>query len=248
MITMLFTVGSLEDAINASSPFQNSFTNTGSTGVNVTLTLILALLIVTANITSLATTSREIWAFARDGGTPGHRWISKVSLSGISVCCMLIILYSQVHHHQNVPFNAVLTTSFLSFILCLIQLGSTVAFNIIISLNLIAFLGTYMISIGCLLLKRFRHEPLPPARFSLGRWGLPVNLFAFFYSSLTLVFSCFPVSVPVDASTANWGPAIWGGVLGIALVSYLVQGRRDYKGPVVFVEGVRREGTGLQTA
>ena len=155
---------------------------------------------------------------------------------------------SQVHHRQNVPFNAVLTTSFLSFILCLIQLGSTVAFNIIISLNLIAFLGTYIISIGCLLIKRFRHEPLPPARFSLGRWGLPVNLFAFCYSALTLVFSCFPVSVPVDASTANWGPAIWGGVLGIALISYLVQGRKDYKGPVIFVDGVRREGTGLQTA
>ena len=84
MITMLFTVGSLEDAINASSPFQNSFTNTGSTGVNVTLTLVLALLIMTANITSLATTSREVWAFARDGGTPGHRWISRVSLPGIS--------------------------------------------------------------------------------------------------------------------------------------------------------------------
>ena len=92
MITMLFTVGSLDDAINASSPFQNSFTNTGSTGVNVTLTLILALLIMTANITSLATTSREVWAFARDGGTPGHRWISKVSLSG--VLCLL-------HAHQS---------------------------------------------------------------------------------------------------------------------------------------------------
>ena len=94
MITMLFTVGSLEDAINASSPFQNSFTNTGSTGVNVALTLILALLIMTANITSLATTSREVWAFARDGGTPGHRWISKVSLSGIT--CLL-------RAHQSSP-------------------------------------------------------------------------------------------------------------------------------------------------
>ena len=154
----------------------------------------------------------------------------------------------KVHHRRNVPFNAVLTTSFLSFILCLIQLGSTVAFNIIISLNLIAFLGTYMISIGCLLIKRFRNEPLPAARFSLGRWGLPINLFAFFYSLLALIFSCFPVSVPVDASTANWGPAIWGGVLVIALVSYLVQGRRDYRGPVVFVEGVRREDMALQTA
>ena len=92
MITMLFTVGSLEDAINASSPFQNSFTNTGSTGVNVTLTLILALLIVTGNITSLATTSREVWAFARDGGPPAHRWISKVSQIGIT---------RPLHAHQS---------------------------------------------------------------------------------------------------------------------------------------------------
>ena len=153
-----------------------------------------------------------------------------------------------MYHRRNVPFNAVLTTSFLSFILCLIQLGSTVAFNIIISLNLIAFLGTYLVSIGCLLLKRFRHEPLPPARFSLGRWGLPVNMFAFGYSAITLVFACFPVSVPVDPETANWGPAIWGGVLAIALVSYLVEGRKIYKGPVIFVEGVRREGAAFQTA
>lgn len=87
MITMLFTVGSLEDAINASSPFQNSFTNTGSTGVNVALTVILALLIGASNITSLATTSREVWAFARDGGPPGHRWISKASLTHLYSPC-----------------------------------------------------------------------------------------------------------------------------------------------------------------
>ena len=65
LITMLFTVGSLDDALNASSPFQNSFANTGSDGVNLALTIILALLIYASNITSLTTTSREFWAFAR---------------------------------------------------------------------------------------------------------------------------------------------------------------------------------------
>lgn len=62
------------------------------------------------------------------------------------------------------------------------------------------------------------------------------------------MFACFPESVPVDAASANWGPAIWGGVLGIALVSYLVQGRKIYEGPVVFIEGVRKEGMELQAA
>lgn len=36
------------------------------------------------------------------------------------------------------------------------------------------------------------------------------------------------------------------GVILIAVVSYWLQGRKIYEGPVVFVEGRRREGVGLQ--
>jgi choline transport protein len=143
--------------------------------------------------------------------------------------------------------NAVYVTTVLSLILCLVNLGSNVAFNIIISLNLVAFLVTYLLSIGCVLWKRLQHEPLPPAKFSLGRWGVPVNIFAVLYSTLAIILSCFPVSLPVDALTANWAPAIMGAVLLIALVSYVLQGRRIYEGPVVFVEGRRKADVGLQS-
>jgi choline transport protein len=81
LITLLFTVGTLDDAINAASPFQNAFTNTGSQGLNVFMTLILFLLILSGNITAVTTVSRETWAFARDGGLPFSRWIAKVSSS-----------------------------------------------------------------------------------------------------------------------------------------------------------------------
>jgi choline transport protein len=81
LITMLFTVGNLDDAINAASPFQNAFTNTGSQGLNTFLTLVLFLLILSGNITAVTTVSRETWAFARDGGLPFSRWIAKVSSS-----------------------------------------------------------------------------------------------------------------------------------------------------------------------
>ncbi len=78
LITMLFTVGNLDDAINAASPFQNAFTNTGSQGLNIFMTLILFLLILSGNITAVTTVSRETWAFARDGGLPFHHWMSRV--------------------------------------------------------------------------------------------------------------------------------------------------------------------------
>ena len=179
---------------------------------------------------TLTNNARKVWAFARDGGLPGSKWLSKV------------------WHAQNTPVNSILVTALLSYILCLITIGSTIAFNIIISLDLIAFFGTYILSIGCLIHRRLRGAPLPSRRWSLGTLGLPINIFAFLYSWVALIFACFPVSTPTDPVDANWGPVIWAGVLIIAVISYLVQGRRIYKGPVVYVEGVRSEGTAFQKA
>ena len=81
LITMLFCIGDLNDAINAPAPYLSLFNNTGSVGVATTLTIILFVLIFSGNITSLATTSREAWAFSRDRGFPYSRWISRVRSS-----------------------------------------------------------------------------------------------------------------------------------------------------------------------
>jgi choline transport protein len=152
----------------------------------------------------------------------------------------------QMNHKRNVPDNSVYLTSVVAGILCLINLGSTTAFNIIVSLTLLALLSTYMISIGCVLLKRLKGEALPPARWSLGRFGIPINLFAFCYSGFVIVFSSFPLSLPVDTSNANWAPAVFGGVIFLALVAYIVHGKKHYTPPVLFVEGKRQAGMELQ--
>lgn len=150
-------------------------------------------------------------------------------------------------YKRNVPDNAVYLTSVGSGVICLINLGSTTAFNIAVSITLLALLSTYMISIGCVLLERVRKQDLPPPGWSLGRWGLPINVFAFVCSGFVIVFSCFLNSVPVTASTANWAPLVWVGVIGVAVVVYLVHGKKLYTPPVAFVEGRKQAGVGLQT-
>ena len=228
LITMLFCIGTLDEAMNSEAPYLQLFVNTGSQAAALAFTIILFLLIFSGNITALATTSREVFAFSRDKGFPFSRWLSKMELK------------------RHIPFNAVYATSFWSAVLCLINLGSTIAFEIIISLTLLALLSTYMISIGCLCLKRLKGDPLPPARWSLGRWGLPINLFAFVYSAFAIVFTCFPTTLPVDTSSANWAPAVWGGVIVLSAFTYLIHGRKHFTAPVVFVEGKRTGG--LQAA
>jgi choline transport protein len=150
-----------------------------------------------------------------------------------------------VNRKRRVPDNSVYLATIIAGILCLINLGSTFAFNIIISLTLLALLSTYMISIGCVLRKRLLHEELPKARWSLGRWGIPINAFAFVYSGFVIVWSCFPSEVPVTWKSANWAPAVWVGVIGLAVGVYLVHGRWFYTPPVLFVEGKRGENVEL---
>jgi choline transport protein len=152
-----------------------------------------------------------------------------------------------MNQKQSVPFNSVYLSSALAGVLCLINLGSTFAFNIVVSLVLLAILSTYMLSIGCLIHRRLSGEPLPHARWSLGRFGLPINIFAFLYSGFVIIFACFPVSVPITLDSANWAPLVWVGVIILAIVAYAIHGRRHYTPPVDFIEGKREAGTGLQS-
>jgi amino acid transporter len=245
LITMLFCIGPLDAVIDSATPYLILFQNTGSNAVTYVLLVTLFLLIMLGNITALAATSREVWAFSRDKGLPASTWISKVQPFLDSVHLHLTNGF-QMNYKRNVPDNAVYITSAVAGILCLINLGSSLAFQIIVSLSVIAMLSTYMISIGCVLRKRLLSEPLPPARWSLGRWGILVNTFAFMYSGFVIIFSCFPTSVPVTTSTANWAPAVWVGVTLLSWVVYIAWGQKRYTAPVIFVEGRRVGGAEFQ--
>lgn len=247
VVTMLFTWGPVEDAIDADIPYLLLVTSTGNKGVALMILIVLFILIYIGNITLLATVSRETWAFARDRGFPFSDWITKVSSLHLhSVHGVYLPIAPQMDHKTHIPFNAVYLTSFLSALLCLINLGSTLAFNIIVSLSLLALLSSYTISIGCVLWRRVRSQPLPPARWSLGRWGLVINALGFLYSLFAIIWCCFPVALPVDGSSANYGPALWAGVIVLAILVYVFHGRKHYTPPVIFVEGRKTAGTGIQ--
>ncbi|RBR18918.1 uncharacterized protein FIESC28_05840 [Fusarium coffeatum] len=146
----------------------------------------------------------------------------------------------------HMPFNAVYLMSIGAALLSLIQIGSEVAFTVLVSLSTLGIMSTYLLSIGCVLLKRIKGEQLPFARWSLGKFGLVINAFSVLYSLFIVILCCFPLTLPVDTATANWAPLIWFGVILIAAVAYVMHGRKAYTPPVNFVEGVKMQGVGLQ--
>ena len=137
--------------------------------VTVELTLIVALVLF-ANVCYLTAVSRDLFAFARDGGTPCPEWLSRI------------------HPKYQAPVNAVYVTGGFSFILSLIYIGSPTAFYAITSLMTVALLQCYMFSIGSILWRRIKYpETLPLGTFNLGKWGIPINAFAVVWCAWSFV-------------------------------------------------------------
>lgn len=167
------------------------------------------------NLTMVATASRQLFAFARDGGLPLRHWFQKIDRT------------------WNVPLNAITTTFVVSAILSLIAIGSTVTLNSIMSLAIAGLLSSYICSISCMAWRRWTNNPLLPSKFSLGRWGLAINLSA----------PCFPRRfrvqfLPHCSSSRRRGyelddSDLWCG--GGVLSWLLFVGKHEYAGPVEYV-------------
>ena len=182
--------------------------------------VIIVLLLICSNIAYLAAVTRDLFAFARDQGFPFSNWIATVD------------------QKRHIPTNAVILTSVVSVCLGLIYIGSPVAFYAITSLLTVALLQCYCLSIGCLLWRRIRHpDTLPPAQFSLGKFGIPINTLAVLYAFWAFFWSFWPQVYPVTAAGFNWASVIFVGVMILATIHFIFVARHKYTGPVALVEG-----------
>lgn len=93
----------------------------------------------------------------------------------------------------------------------------------------------YIISIACVALRKIRKDPLPHARWNLGRAGLPCNIAALCWLLLVYVFAFFPLVTPVTAESMNWSCLIYGAVVIFSICYYFIFGKYYYEGPVVLV-------------
>ncbi|KAL8887480.1 MAG: hypothetical protein Q9215_004955 [Flavoplaca cf. flavocitrina] len=217
VITLCFTVTDPQALLDSATgfPFIQLFFNvTKSYTATHIMTAIIIVNIVSAVISEIATASRQIWSFARDDGFPFSNFLKKVSPG------------------WNIPLNAVVINFVFGVAISLINLGSSVALNAIVSLTMSALLSSYILSIGCIFLKRCRGEPLPPSVFTLGRWGFAINGIALAFLFIFFVFCFFPMATPVDATTMNWNIAMFGGITLFATFWYIFRGHKKYRPPV----------------
>ncbi|RMZ03211.1 hypothetical protein D0860_06899 [Hortaea werneckii] len=225
IITFCFCITDLEATLGADTNFpiiNIIHSATGSNAGTCVLGSVLVILLFFSTVTTIASASRQTWAFSRDQGFPFSDWIRYVP------------------PNWEIPLNALLVCLGVSLILGAINFGSEVAFNAITSISNAALIFSYIISIGCVRLKRLRGEPVLPRRWSLGKWGGPINDLALAFLFVGFVFAFFPqepsVGDPEWAVHFNWAIIIFAGICLLAFTYYLLGGRKRYVAPVSLVK------------
>ena len=161
-ITLIYCAGDTNSlfANPNQAPFVQLFLNsTQSKAATVIMVVPIILCFYSALISEVATASRQLWSFARDGGLPFGDFLEPV-------------------WDLETPRRSVWTTVALSFCFACINFGPVVGFNAIVSLVSVALTFSYSITIFCTICRRLGGAPIPRERFTLGRWGLIVNIIA----------------------------------------------------------------------
>ncbi|KAA8643346.1 uncharacterized protein ATNIH1004_010113 [Aspergillus tanneri] len=212
-ISMFFSLRDLEEILNTPTQvpilalFYQALQN--KAGAVVLESLILATGI-GCQIACHTWQSRLCWSFARDRGLPAAGFLA------------------QVHPTLDVPLNAHSVSCFIVGLLGLLYLGSSTAFNSMVTACIVLLYSSYVVPIVCLLWRG--RESIAHGPFWLGRVGLACNIVVLMWTLFCLVIYSFPSVYPVTPGDMNYISAVYGVVAVVIAADWFLRGRRSFRG------------------
>jgi len=77
-----------------------------------------------------------------------------------------------------------------------------------------------------------RGPPLTYGPYSLGRWGIPINLFSLAYLGFVIIWMPFPTMLPITGNNMNYAGPVFGLIIIGALTDWCITGRKRFEVPV----------------
>ena len=235
---LLFCIGDVNAALNTRTayPFMEIFDqavqNLPGAAIMISIVICLSLC---AIVGQAASASRQLWAFSRDRAVPGWRYVQHVNA------------------RSSIPIFAITVTAITACLLALIMLGSSVAFNDIVSLAVVGLFGSYFIVAVLLFWRRVRGDirpyttdsmltNVPGAQLMWGPWRVPgvlgtiTNGVAIIYLIIIFFFCLWPPSNHPTAATMNYSSLMLGATMIFSVVYYFTWARKVYSGPVIQID------------
>src|SRR3954471_25034685 len=182
----------------------------------------IAICVCTLAIQTAAT--RMMFSMSRDRVLPGHGVLARVSPT------------------TGTPVLPAVVVGVLSAAILLVNVGEASLFTALTSVCIVMLYGAYLMVTVPMLVRRLRGEwATEPGRFSLGRWGLPVNVVAVAYGALQMLNLAWPRAAVYDPAGGHWylqsfSLLFVGGALAVGGVAYALH-RRELAGPAPIVAG-----------
>lgn len=181
---------------------------TQSAGGAFGLTFILFIALGPCVISSQLSTSRVLWAFARDGAMPFSN------------------IWSRVSQRFGIPFNAQLLVAAANAVLGCLYLGSSTAFNSMLGAAVTINNVAYLIPIATNMLTG--RGNMHKGAFHMGRWGWIVNGITVGWLIFAIIFFSFPYTMPLTVQNMNYTCVVVGG-LPLFILLWWVIGSKQYK-------------------
>lgn len=217
LLGLLFSIQDVQQTIASPTgqPVAQIFLDTVGEDGAIVLMLILIGAMYFCGTFSVTSNSRMMYAFARDGGIPGHTFFAKVSSKWKS------------------PIRTVWLACTLSFILGLPSLGSSVAFAAATS---IATIGLY-ISYGIpILLRVTNRRQFVRGPFHLGQLSIPIAICAVTWIGFITIVFILPQINPVTSQTFNYSIVAVGIVVAYSVGFWVLSARKWFTGPIKQIE------------
>jgi amino acid transporter len=198
IITVLYCLNDVEAVLNSPTefPFIEIFKESvGSVAGASVMTAIVLSLTWACAIGITTTASRMCWSFARDRGLPFWKVLSRVN------------------SRTKVPVAGVLTVTGIAALLTLIYVGSSTAFQDVISLTITGFYGSYLLPSALLLYHRIKGNVLPKG--SHPRTNTSADDTAVATDKLGVESPESTAAAPARRADLVWGPWHIPGLLGI---------------------------------
>jgi amino acid transporter len=165
-----------------------------STALSVIGCLGLILSLFLAGTAALTSWNRLHWSFAREGGLPFSRSMSRLTST------------------DAVPVNALIADLLLMIAMGAIQIGSLTALNAILGAAVTCGMISYALTFG-LALWRGREFLSKDRWLNLGRFGTVLQVTTLLWCVFISIWLCFPLFLPVTLVYMNWTSLVLGCVV-----------------------------------
>jgi amino acid transporter len=159
-----------------------------------------------------------MFSMSRDRVLPGHGALGRVSPV------------------TRTPVLPAVVVGALSAAILLVNVGEASLFTALTSVCIVMLYGAYLMVTVPQLIQRLRGTyATEPGHFSLGAWGLPVNVLAVAYGALQMINLAWPRAAVYDPAGQGWYLQYFsllfvGGALLVGVVAYALH-RRELREP-----------------